>query len=53
MGFHFLKLASACFLLLEAANCGSFYDNPEQDIIPPRDTTEELHKKWDFEVLFT
>ena len=31
----------------------SFYDNPEQDPFPSTDTdsVEELHKKWDFEVL--
>ena len=31
----------------------SFYDNPEQDpILPPiSDDAEELHRKWDFEVL--
>ena len=30
----------------------SFYDNPEQDPLPPAgpDSTEELHRKWDFEV---
>ena len=30
----------------------SFYDNPEQDPLPPPgpDSTEELHRKWDFEV---
>ncbi|KAK0511635.1 hypothetical protein JMJ35_006208 [Cladonia borealis] len=29
----------------------SFYDNPEQDPLPPpgSDSTEELHRKWDFE----
>lgn len=31
----------------------SFYDNPEQDpILPPGlDSADELHRKWDFEVL--
>ena len=31
----------------------SFYDNPEQDPLPPTntDSAEELHRKWDFEVL--
>lgn len=31
----------------------SFYDNPEQDpILPPGpDSANELHRKWDFEVL--
>ena len=31
----------------------SFYDNPEQDPLPPIDTDkgEDLHRKWDFEVL--
>lgn len=30
----------------------SFYDNPEQDPLPPTgpDSAEELHRKWDFEV---
>ena len=30
----------------------SFYDNPEQDPLPPAgpDSIEELHRKWDFEV---
>lgn len=33
--------------------CSSFYDNPDQDPIlePGSDSAEELHKKWDFEVL--
>ena len=50
MGSLMLKLASICLLLVKASKCGSFYDNPEQDVIPPPDTPEELHKKWDFEV---
>ena len=43
------------FLLLSpfAPVFSSFYDNPEQDPLPPIDTdsAEELHRKWDFEVL--
>lgn len=36
-----------------ARTSSSFYDNPEQDPLPPTgpDSTEELHRKWDFEVL--
>ncbi|KAL8707868.1 MAG: hypothetical protein Q9220_007152 [cf. Caloplaca sp. 1 TL-2023] len=33
---------------------GSFYDNPEQDPLPPGpDTDDELHRKWDFEWAFS
>lgn len=34
-----------------ARTSSSFYDNPEQDPSPPTgpDSTEELHRKWDFE----
>lgn len=34
-----------------ARTSSSFYDNPEQDPLPPTgpDSTEELHRKWDFE----
>ena len=40
-------------LSLFAPVFSSFYDNPEQDPSPPTDTdsAEELHRKWDFEVL--
>ena len=50
MGFRNLSLASIGLLLIRASICGSFYDNPEQDVFPPKDTKEELHNKWDFEV---
>lgn len=31
----------------------SFYDNPEQDVLPLSgpEADEELHRRWDFEVL--
>ncbi|KAF7512513.1 hypothetical protein GJ744_001448 [Endocarpon pusillum] len=43
----------AAFILQVSAK--SFYDNPEQDPLPPshESTLEELHKKWDFEWAFT
>ena len=44
---HLLLMAT--FLAL--AHCSSYYDNPEQDPLPPvPDTPEDLHGKWDFEV---
>ena len=47
-------LLLAALVLSHFARTSSFYDNPEQDPIPPTgpDNAEELHKKWDFEVLF-
>ena len=34
------------------STASSFYDNPEQDPLPPGpDPAEELHRKWDFEVI--
>ena len=40
-------------LSLFAPVFSSFYDNPEQDPLPPTDadSADELHRKWDFEVL--
>jgi len=51
MASRLLQLASVSLLLLNTCTCGSFYDNPEQDVISPPDTAEELHMKWDFEVV--
>ena len=42
-------------LLAPLAFSSSFYDNPEQDPLPShgQDAAEELHQKWDFEVVFS
>ncbi len=44
---------SVLFALSALTSSSSFYDNPEQDPInpPSSDRAEELHRKWDFEVL--
>ena len=45
-----LHLLLALLLLsLSIRVSASFYDNPEQDPLP--DSPEELHRKWDFEVV--
>ena len=46
-----ISLLIAPFLTFTLAS--SFYDNPEQDPIRPTnsDAAEELHHKWDFEVM--
>ena len=51
---NMLSLLLTMFALSLCATSSSFYDNPEQDEIPvpERDTGEELHRKWDFEVLW-
>ena len=47
-----LKLLLTVLALAPFASTSSFYDNPEQDPLPPTgpDSDEELHRKWDFEV---
>lgn len=44
-------LLLALLVLASFARTSSFYDNPEQDPLPPTgpDSAEELHRKWDFE----
>jgi len=37
-------------VLIHTIYASSFYDNPEQDPIPPQDSADDLHHKWDFEV---
>ncbi|KAK3171046.1 hypothetical protein OEA41_003130 [Lepraria neglecta] len=38
------------FVISSISIASSFYDNPEQDPLPPGpDSAEELHRKWDFE----
>ena len=44
---HILRISYLALLAFPASS-RSFYDNPEQDPIPR--SSEELHKKWDFEV---
>ena len=47
-----LNLFLTVMVLAPVASAYSFYDNPEQDPLPPTgpDSDEELHKKWDVEV---
>jgi len=47
--------SNRCFYLIlltlvHTIYASSFYDNPEQDPIPPQDSADDLHHKWDFEV---
>ena len=50
-----MKVHNLLYVLLTLSHLvssASFYDNPDQDPLPPGDpsSTEELHRKWDFEV---
>ncbi|KAM0796048.1 arginase family-domain-containing protein [Usnea florida] len=46
-----LNLLLTVMVLAPFASAYSFYDNPEQDPLPPTgpESDEELHRKWDFE----
>ena len=47
---HQLRLLQL-FLYFNFALASSFYDNPEQDPLPPGlESDQELRRKWDFEV---